>query len=419
MVELNGILIAFLTLYILQLVFSILLEKLNCAHLKRCGDQTARRFEGFIDAQSLAKINAYTQENSRLGVIQKTAGELILLGLLLGGIFPLIDRLVMRWELNVLWVGFLFFAVIGLLFYILGLPFDYYHTFVIEERYGFNRSNRRLWLTDHLKSGLLSISLLAVILIPILWVIRIFPKTWWIWGVMIVSALQILMMVLYPIVIAPLFNRFESLKDPDLAERVKALLQRAGFRLKGISQMDAGRRSRHTNAYFTGIGRSKRVVLFDTLIQRHPHEEILAVLAHELGHFKRWHIIKQLLFFEGLLLVIFYLTSRLMDWPILYTTFGFDAPSGYVGLFIIGIFWHKAGFFLRPCYLAISRRFEREADGFAVRLLSDTKPMATALKRMASDNLANLAPHPLYVWFHASHPPLLERIASLQKQDQA
>ncbi|MBW2309037.1 MAG: M48 family metallopeptidase, partial [Deltaproteobacteria bacterium] len=349
-------------------------------------------------------------------VINGVTSELILLGSLLGGFLFSVDARLAAWRLHDVWAGLLFFGVLGVIFYILELPFDYYHTFVIEEKYGFNRSNYRLWLTDHLKASLLSACLMSVVLVPILWAIRGFPNTWWLWGAIIVSGLQIVLMVLYPIVIAPLFNRFEPLQDDDLAEKVKNLLQGAGLRVKEIFQMDAGRRSRHTNAYFTGIGKAKRVVLFDTLIQRHPHDEILAILAHEAGHFRGRHLIKQLIVFGVSMLVIFYLTYRLMGWPLLYATFGFDGPRAHVGLLLIGIFLQKAGFFFKPLYMALTRRWERAADEYAVRLLHDFGPLARALKRLAADNLANLAPHPIYVWFNASHPPLGDRVAALEER---
>ncbi len=374
----------------------------------------SRRFEGFINAESLEKINAYTREKSRLSMIHEATSELILLGLILGGFLSYADRYFAGWRLHDVLAGLLFFGVIGFIFYILELPFDYYRTFVIEEKYGFNLSSYRLWLTDHLKASLLSVCLLCLVLVPILWVIQAFPKWWWLLGVIIISGFQIVLMVLYPIFIAPLFNRFEPLKDTALDEKVKDLMQRAGVRIKEIFQMDAGRRSRHTNAYFTGIGKTKRVVLFDTLLQRHTHEEILAVLAHEVGHFKGRHLIKQLIVFEVSTLAIFYLIYSLMGWQHLYATFGFDVPRVHAGLLLIGIFLQKAGFFFKPFYMAITRRWEREADGYAVHLLNGSGSLIGALKRMAVDNLANLAPHPIYVLFNASHPPLGDRVATLE-----
>ena len=296
----------------------------------------------------------------------------------------------------------------------LDLPFDYYQTFVIEEKYGFNQSTKRVWILDHLKSGVLSLVLFSLILSLLLGMIRFSPQRWWLWGFLVLSAVQLLLTILYPILIAPLFNKFIPIQDEALGEKIKTLMEGAGIQIKGIFQMDAGKRSRHTNAYFTGLGKTKRIVLYDTLIQSHPQEEVLAVLAHEAGHFKKKHILKQFLLIESAMLLFFYLTYLLIDWPFLYRTFGFENPKTYAGLLLIGIFWQKAGFFLTPFPMALSRRFEDQADRFAVRLLRSSSAMITGLKRLAADNLSNLFPHPLYVRFHYSHPPLMERIASLQ-----
>jgi STE24 endopeptidase len=179
--------------------------------------------------------------------------------------------------------------------------------------------------------------------------------------------------------------------------------------------MDAGKRSKHTNAYFTGIGRTKRIVLFDTLLASHTEEEILAILAHEIGHWKKKHVLKQLILLEILSLVIFYGVAELLDWSLLYRTFGFQGPLTYVGLFLIGVLISPLSFFVQPLESAISRKFERQADHFALELVKTAEPMCRALKRLAVDNLANLTPHPFYAWFYYSHPPLVERIMRLQK----
>lgn len=177
--------------------------------------------------------------------------------------------------------------------------------------------------------------------------------------------------------------------------------------------MDAGKRSKHTNAYFTGIGKSKRIVLFDTLLASHTEEEILSILAHEVGHWKRRHLFKQIVVLELLSLAVFYAVAKFMDWPLLYRTFGFQQPLPYVGLFLIGALLSPLGYFAQPLESALSRRFERQADDFVWVLMKTAEPMRSALKRLAADNLANLVPHPLYAWFYYSHPPLVERIKRL------
>lgn len=410
----NGLLLGFLIVYVFQTVFSLWLEYQNRNYLKEKGLSVPQVFEGFIDQPKLDQSRTYTLENSRFSVGQDLFNEIILLIILLSGFLPYLDRLASGWHLSFVWAGLFFFLVPGFISYALDLPFDYYHTFVLEEKYGFNQSTKRVWATDHLKSGVLSLVLFSLVLSLLLGMILFSPRRWWLWGFLVLSAVQLLLTILYPILIAPLFNKFIPIQDEELGQKIRNLMEGAGIQIKGIFQMDAGKRSRHTNAYFTGLGRTKRIVLYDTLIQSHPQEEVLAVLAHEAGHFKKKHIVKQFLLIESGMLILFYLTYLLIDWPFLYRTFGFEQPKIFVGLLLIGIFWQKAGFFLTPLSMAISRRFERQADAFAVRLLGSSSAMITGLKRLATDNLSNLFPHPLYVRFHYSHPPLRERINSLQ-----
>jgi STE24 endopeptidase len=417
MIIFNWLLTAFLFVYLLQLSFSLGMEKLNRDHLKVEGRQVPLVFEEVIDEGKLVQSTSYTLEKSRFASIHGAMSALVVLAILLSGFLPLIEGLSSHWQFPFLLAGLFFFVIPGLIDFFFDLPFDYYQTFVIEEKYGFNRSTRKVWIMDQVKAGLVSLILFGLVFSLILWMIRLSPRHWWLWGFLILSAIQVLLTVLYPVLIAPIFNKFVPLQDQELALKITALMEKAGFKIKGIFQMDAGKRSRHTNAYFTGLGRTKRIVLYDTLIQSHPREEILAVLAHEIGHYKGRHIVKQLLLSEIFLVIGLFLTYRWLDWPLLYSTFGFDQPRAYVGLFLLGLFWQKAGFFLAPFYMALSRRFERQADRFALVLLNSPKAMVEGLKRLAADNLSNLFPHPFYVWFHYSHPPLLSRIALLEKDN--
>jgi STE24 endopeptidase len=414
MVLFNFLLAGFLAIYLLQLIFFLWLEKINRRHLESRGGHVPKPFEGFIDGQKLARIVTYTLENSRFASLQQFTSDIILLIIILSGLLPFVDELARRWGLPLILSGLFFWLVPGFISSLLDLPFDYYHTFVIEEKFGFNQSSLKVWAVDQLKAAALSLVLFSLILSLILWIIRFSPAHWWLWGFLILSIFQLLMAILYPILIAPIFNKFEPLQNQELAGQITRLMQEAGIGIKGLFQMDAGKRSSHTNAYFTGLGKSKRIVLFDTLIQSHPSDEILAVLAHEVGHFQGKHLWKQFFLFECSILAAFYLFYRLIDWPLLYRTFGFQAFPPYAGLFLISLLGQKAGFFLSPFYMAVSRRFERQADRFAVRLLKSSSSMGTVLKRLAADNLSNLFPHPWYVRFHYSHPPLVERLVSLE-----
>jgi STE24 endopeptidase len=405
---------SFIVLYLLQFAFFAGLEVLNLRHLRRMGSQCPAVFLQFIDEPLYRGTMDYTRDKTVLGMARGAVSEALLLTMIVSGVLAVMDaRLseVLQWPAA---RGLLFFLAPGLILYIAGLPFEYRRTFVIEERYGFNRTTRGRWVMDQVKGGMLSLVIFAPLLLLVLWLVRVHSETWWLWAFGAVSAVQLLMAVLYPRCIAPIFNRFRPLEDRLLAEQVRELMERNGVRVERILEMDAGARSRHSNAYFTGLGKTKQIVLFDTLLESHPHDEILAVLAHEAGHFKRRHILKQLAVSELALLLGFYGTARLLEWPPLTSAFGFDPASHHAGLFILMVFWQKAGAFLLPLFMAQSRRFEREADAYSARMLGTAKPLVTAFKRMAAHNLANLVPHPFYVAFHYSHPPLAERITLLE-----
>jgi STE24 endopeptidase len=414
MVEPNWLLFCFLLLYAGQSAFDIWVERINLIHSERLAGEPPVGFEGFIDEAKLARATEYARAKTGVGIVDGIVSDVVLLAILLSGFLPLVVRWSDRLGLSLIPAGLFFFFVPGLIHFLVELPFSYYQTFVVEEKFGFNKSTRKLWAIDHIKGVLIGAVLFAAIFSLLLLFISWWPRFWWFWGFVLLSAVQLVMAILYPVVLAPLFNKFEPVRDEELAARIREQMEKSGIRVKKILQMDAGIRSRHTNAYFTGIGKTKQIVLFDTLIESHTPEEILAVLAHEAGHYRKKHVPKQLLIFALLSLAAFYATWIFIQWPLLFSTFGFSTPLPYVGLFLAGVFWQKAGFFLRPLYMAVSRRFEREADIFAVDMLGSGAAMATAMKRLAADNLSNLYPHPFYVWFHYSHPPVAERVALLE-----
>ena len=415
MVELNWFLLCFLLLYLVQNGFNIWLERLNLVYSQSLADVAPAGFEGFIDQSKLAQTASYERAKTGAGIFEGIVSEATLLAILMSGFLPLLVRVSGRLGLSMVPAGLFFFFVPGLIQFLVDLPFDYYNTFVIEEKFGFNKSTLKLWILDHLKGGLVGACLFAALFSLLLLFIEWSPRLWWLWGFLLFSTVQLVMAILYPVLLAPLFNKFEPVKNDELAAKIKAEMEKSGIRVKKILQMNAGIRSRHTNAYFTGIGKTKQIVLYDTLLESHSHEEILAVLAHEAGHFRKKHVPKQLFIFAGFSLAAFYATWLFIQWPLLFSTFGFGAMPPYVGMFLAWVFWSKVGFFLQPLYMAISRRFEREADSFAAGILGSGEAMASALKRIAADNLSNLNPHPLYVWFHYSHPPVAQRVAALEQ----
>jgi STE24 endopeptidase len=415
MVELNWLLFCFLLLYVGQSVFNAWIERLNLIHSEKLAGSVPEGFEEFIDDSKLAKARAYARAKTRLGIFEQLASDVTLLVVLLSGFLPLLAGFLTRLGLPQIAAGLLFFFTPGFINFLVELPFSYFNTFVVEQEFGFNRSTLKLWIVDLIKGGVIAAALFAAIFSVLLLFIAWSPGYWWFWGFLLLLAVQLLMAILYPVVLAPLFNKFEPVRDEELSQRIRGLMENSGIRVKNILQMNAGLRSRHTNAYFTGIGKTKQIVLFDTLLASHTQDEVLAVLAHEAGHYKKKHVLKQLLIFASFSLAAFYATWLLIQWPLLFDTFGFRAHPPYVGLFLAGILLRRAGFFLQPLYMKISRRFEREADIFAAGMPGGTAPMIRALKRLAADNLSNLYPHRFYVWFHYSHPPVIERVAGLEK----
>ncbi|MGZ6292156.1 MAG: M48 family metallopeptidase [Syntrophales bacterium] len=413
MVHWNVLLIAFLAAFAASAASRLLLAYVNVSHLRRHGHDVPEVFQGEIDEATLARMTAYTAESSSFGSVEHFFDDAVTLLVLLSGFLPLLVGVVLSWNLHFILSGLIFFGALALLSAILDIPFSLYSTFVIEKRYGFSTITMRLWITDLIKGLLISGILSGILLGAMLALVYYAEHTWWLWVWLVFSAFQMLIVWLYPVLIAPLFNKFEPIENEALKEAIIALTAKVGLKTGGVFQVDAGKRSKHTNAYFTGLGKTKRIVLYDTLLKSHASEEILSVLAHEAGHWKKRHIIKQLILMETVSFVFLYLVYRLIDWPLLYQTFGFAERIPYVGLLLIAVLFGPVAFFLTPIGAMLTRRYEREADDFCYSLVGTTIPMINALKRLAKDNLANLHPHPFYAWFYYSHPPLTERIARL------
>lgn len=415
MISFNTYLIAYICIYLASFSLYIVIERINANYLKRYGQKVPVAFNGMIDEKELKKISRYTADNMRFKLVQYSVSKVIFLYIILSGILPWLAASLV--QVNFLIAGLVFFAVIGLVEVSMGLPFDYYHSFVLEERYGFNTKTLKIWLSDLIKSMLVVIIIGTFLLCTLLLMVKYAGQNWWIWAWAIFLCFQLLMTVLYPTIIAPLFNKFTPLEDSELKDNIKRLAEEEGLNIGGIYQMDATRRTRHTNAYFSGLGRAKRIVLFDSLIQSHSQDEILAILAHEVGHLKKNHIKKQLIIIAFVSLLLFFMASKLLTWNVIYESFGFSNMPCYVGLFLVGILWEPVNFFISPIGMAISRRFEREADFYSLGIVKTAKPLTTALKKMAKENLSNLRPHPIYVCFNYSHPPLLQRIEYLEAHE--
>jgi STE24 endopeptidase len=359
------------------------------------------------------KAADYTIAKSRLGLLELALGAAVLLGwTLLGGLDTLNQWLMDLmgaglWQQLVLLVAF---AVVGSL---IDLPMTLYQTFVLEERFGFNKMTLKLWLADLVKSTLIGCAIGLPIIALVLWVMGALGAMWWLWAWGLWMAFNLLLLLIYPTFIAPMFNKFKPLDDEALKSRVTALMQRCGFSAKGLFVMDGSKRSAHANAYFTGFGASKRVVFYDTLLAKLSAPEVDAVLAHELGHFKHKHVIKRIVSMFALSLAGFALLGWLATRTWFYTGLGVTpnlaGPNDALALLLFMMAAPVFTFFISPLFAQLSRKHEFEADAYAVKQTSGAD-LSTALLKLYEDNASTLTPDPLFVKFYYSHPPASERL---------
>ena len=405
----------FLLVFILNIALRMVLSRLNISHLRSFEDRVPQGFSNMIDQKTLSRMRDYTVATSRVGSIEHLTGDILILAIVLSGFLPWLNGRISALDLHFVFSGILFFFACSLVMGLVEIPFDLYRNFVIEKRFSFNTLTAKLWISDLIKSLLISSVVMGLFLAVFFSIVLHAPFTWWLWVWAFFIFFQMLIMWLYPVVIAPLFNKFEPIEDEELKNRIFSLAEKTGINVKGLYKMDAGKRSKHSNAYFTGIGKAKRIVLFDTLVEAHTTDEITAVLAHELGHWKKGHIKKQLALSMVLSLGVLYLAYTFVSHDVLYATFGFEEITIYAGLFLLTIIAKPFSFFLTPLSCMLSRHFERQADDYAFSLTGETAPLTNALKQLAKQNLANLHPHPAYAWFYYSHPPIVERIDRLEK----
>ena len=411
--------LAFTTALVLSLAIKFWLATRQMRHVAAHRSQVPTAFAAAVSLAAHQKAADYTLAKGRLGLLSMAFGSLVLLGwTLLGGLDALNallrDQLLAGWGPMAYQVALLVaFVVIGSL---LDLPWDAYSTFRIEQQFGFNRLTLKMWLLD----GLKGVAVSAVIGLPlaalILWIMAHSGGLWWLWAWAIWVGFNLLLLLIYPTVIAPLFNKFEPLQDESLKARVQALMQRCGFAAKGLFVMDGSKRSAHANAYFTGLGASKRVVFFDTLLQRLSAAEVEAVLAHELGHFKHKHVLKRMISIFGLSLLGLALLGWLAGQGGFYAGLGvapnLAAPNDALALLLFTLVLPPFMFFVAPVMAHFSRRDEFQADAYACQQ-ADGAALAQALLKLHEDNAATLTPDPLYVRFYYSHPPASERLAAL------
>ncbi len=384
-------------------------------HVRLHRDSVPAGFESAIPLTAHRTAADYCIAKTRLGILDLMIGVVALLGLTLGGgLQALHDALAAVLDPAGLWHGLWLIVGAVLVLAALELPVTLWRTFVIEARFGFNRQTLGLFLADLARQGAVGAALGIPLIVLVLWLMAAMGPEWWlyVWGAWV--AFNLLLLLAYPTVIAPLFNRFTPLSDPALAGRIDALLARCGFRASGLFVMDGSKRSNHGNAYFTGFGAAKRIVLFDTLLARLAPAEIEAVLAHELGHFSRHHVWKRVSILFATSLVLLWMLGQLAGFAAFYEGLGVTTPSTAIALLLFFLVVPVFTFFLQPLASLLSRSHEFEADAYAATH-SSAADLVRALVRLYQDNAATLTPDPLYSAFYDSHPPAATRIARLQE----
>ena len=410
----------FIAALCVSLFVRLWLARRQIAHVTAHRASVPSAFASRIGLPAHQKAADYTVAKQRLGIVETIVDAVVLLLLTLGGGLAFLFRWTDGIDIAPLWRDMLLLIAIAVIGGAVSLPFSWWHTFRIEERFGFNRTTLRLWLTDILKGALVAIVLGVPLIIVALWLMRNAGALWWLWVWFAWLAFQILMLVLFPTVIAPLFNKFSPLPAGPARERIEKLLERCQFAARGLFVVDGSRRSGHGNAYFTGFGRARRVVFFDTLLARLAPEEVEAVLAHELGHFKLRHVAKRVVWSAAVSLVFLALLAWLATMPWFYAGLGIPAdaveaamtrPGIALALFTLAL--PVFTFVLSPLSALYSRKHEFEADVFASQNAS-AAALTQALVKLYEDNAATLTPDPLHSGFYDSHPPAAIRIARLE-----
>jgi STE24 endopeptidase len=373
-------------------------------------------FVGRIELPDHQRAADYTLAKGRVGISEYGIEALLLLLLTLGGGLNAVDQMLRATVADHSLRGLLLFAIAGVVGFLVGLPLSLYRTFVIEAKFGFNKLTWKLWLGDLVKSTLLGATIGGPLLYAVLWLMDVMGARWWLYVWALWLGFNLLVLFLYPTVIAPLFNKFTPLADESLKTRIEALLARCGFSSSGLFVMDGSKRSGHGNAYFTGFGQAKRIVFFDTLLEKLTPDEIEAVLAHELGHFKHRHVIKRIVLMAALSLGFLWLLGQLIDQPWFYAGLGVQkvgAGDTAMALLLFSMVLPVFLFPLAPLTSALSRRHEYEADAYAAKQTAADN-LVSALVKLYRDNAATLTPDPLHSMFHDSHPPARLRIAHLR-----
>jgi STE24 endopeptidase len=404
------ILVAVVAIFLLDLIS----EWLNLKALKA---DLPGAFSDVFNSEKYFQSQSYTRTTTRFGFMESSYGLVLFLVFWLIGGFDLLNAIISAWGYGDVITGLLFFGILFAVNEILTLPFDLYNTFKIEAQFGFNKTTMQTFLTDKLKGGILAVILGGPILALLLWLFssELLQGKAWLWGWGALSGFSLLMAYLAPAIILPLFNKFKPLEDGELKDAINAMATKCQFPLTELSVMDGSKRSSKSNAFFTGFGKNKKIALYDTLIENHTTDELVAVLAHEIGHFKKKHIVQTMVI--GILQtgILFFLLNLFIGNENLSAAFGVNPPAVYCSFLFFAMLFKPISKILSVAMSILSRRNEFEADAYAAEFSGEASSLITALKKLSADNLSNLTPHPFYVFMNYSHPPVMARIEALQK----
>jgi STE24 endopeptidase len=409
----NPYLIFILVILIGSYVLELVLDFLNIRYQKT---DLPSEFEGYYDGEKYKKSQNYLRENTCFGMINDTIiTPIIIIFILMGG-FNAVDRFARSFQLGSIPTGLIFAGVLTLAYHVIHIPFSIYGTFIIEEKYGFNKTTVKTFILDILKTWFLVAIIGSILLSVVLWFFEKAGGGAWLYCWAATVLFQIFLLFIAPVTIMPLFNKYSLLGEGELKRAIEDYARSQDFKMKGIYTMDGSKRSTKSNAFFTGFGKFRRIVLFDTLLAKHSVEELVSVLAHEMGHYKKKHILKSIIISILTAGLMFFILSLFLNNRELFAAFKMDDTSIYASLFFFGFLYTPIEMIISIFGNMLSRRHEYEADGFSVKTYGKPEAMIVALKKLSVENLSNLTPHPLKVFLTYSHPPVLERIKAIRNR---
>ena len=402
----------FIVLVIFNFLFTTVLEYLNDKNWK---DEIPNDLKDFYDSKSYLKAKNYKIERGRLSSLSSLISFVFTVTMLYFLGFGLLSDLSVSFSESVIVQSSIFFLILYLFNFIIGIPFSYYSTFVIEEKYGFNKTDLKIFILDKIKGLLISCTIIIGLISLAVFIIQSFSSGFWFWLWLGLSLIMILLNMFYADLIVPIFNKLTPLENGDLRTKIEAYSKKVGYSLKNIFVIDGSKRSSKANAFFSGLGPRKTIALYDTLIEKHSDEELVSVLAHEVGHYKKKHILLSMLITICQLGIMCYLFEMCISFDVIANSLGSSSMNFHIGIIAFSFLYSPVGLIIGILMNILSRKNEFEADEYA-KLTYDGNALSLALKKLSVDSLSNLYPHPLYVFVHYSHPPLIKRLNALNKK---